>query len=143
MGDTETEDKTVQNGQSDDDAMFRHLLDIKSQEERLEELLTDSEGWDKGNSAFEIYMEECFDFPFKARFRSARYGNTKRTFTVLRITGSRNKGGVFCEIRFANGSKHEIPVYWIKPLNQKHQRNIAINDYLTWLPVKTQVWHVN
>ncbi|MBI5036002.1 hypothetical protein HZC09_01535 [Candidatus Micrarchaeota archaeon] len=118
----------------DDFFMFRHLLDEPDQQTRLDELLVDSEGWDKGLSAFEIYLEECFDFPFQAKFRSKKYGDTKSVFTVLRVSCSKDKGGVFCEIQFKNQKKREVPVCCITPTDRKHKRNIAFNDYLSWLP---------
>jgi len=115
---------------------FRHLLEEPDRETRMWELLVDSEGWDKGFAAFEIYMDECFDFPFEANFRTNTYGRKSSKFTVLRLTCCRNRGGVFCEIRFRNGKKKEIPVYEIVPVDTEHKRNIALQDYLDWLPFK-------
>ena len=120
----------------EDDFMFKHLLDEPDQEARLDEVLCDSEGFDKGCGSFEIYLEECFDFPFEAKFRSERYGNVRSRFTVTGLAGSRTRGGVYCNIRFKNGVKQEVPVCGIIPLNSKHKRNIPLNDYLKWLPFK-------
>ncbi|MBI4162206.1 MAG: hypothetical protein HY513_00860 [Candidatus Aenigmarchaeota archaeon] len=119
-----------------EDFMFRHLLKERDQEALLDELLIDSEGWDKGLAAFEIYMDECFEFPFEARFRNKEYGKKSVRFVVLRLTCCRDKGGVFCEIRFRNGKTREIPVYEIAPLDAKHERNIVLQDYIRWLPFK-------
>lgn len=102
----------------------------------MDELLTDSEGWDKGLSAFEEYLDECLDFPFAARFRDKKYGNPKTAFHVLRLTCCRNRGGIFCEIQFENNAKRELPIYCIKTSDPKHKRNVALNDYIWWLPFK-------
>ena len=104
---------------------------------RLDELFEGSDGWEQRLGAFEIYLEECLDFPFRARFKSKEYGDTRRVFNVLRIAYTKNKGGVFCEIAQNAGPHREVPVYYIKPVDQQHRRNTAINDYISWLPFKT------
>lgn len=116
--------------------MFRHLLDEPDRETRLDEVLCDSEGFDKACGSFEIYLEECLDFPFEAKFRSERYGDPKSVFKVTGLAGTRTRGGVYCSIRFKNNVKDEVPVCGIIPLDSKHKRNIPLNDYLSWLPFK-------
>ncbi|GEM_PF-6293469 len=95
----------IEEENADRNFMFRHLLDEADQQTRLDELLVDSEGWDKGLGAFEIYLTDCLDFPFNAKFRDKKYGDNRQVFTVLRILYSRNKGGVFCEIQLKNKKK--------------------------------------
>jgi hypothetical protein len=115
---------------------FEGLVDEEDREIRMGELFTGSYGWDEELSAFELYFMNCFDFPFKAQFRSSDYGDNKTIFTVIRITCCRDKGGVFCEIRFDDGIRKEVPIYSIYPIDKMHKRKVALNDYLTWLPFK-------
>lgn len=115
---------------------FGGIVDEPDRENRMAELFTGSYGWSEELSAFELYLMDCFDFPFKASFRSNEYGDKKTIFTVIHITCCRDKGGVFCEIRLGNGKRKEVPVYSINPIDKKHKRNIALNDYIDWLPFK-------
>ncbi len=115
---------------------FNGVVDESDKENRMAQLFTGSYGWDEELSAFELYFMNCFDFPFKAKFRSNEYGDKKTIFTVIRTTCCRDKGGVFCEIRLDDGTRREVPVYSIIPLDKKHRRNIAIEDYIKWLPFK-------
>ena len=115
---------------------FEGLVDEKDRNIRMAELFTGSYGWSEELSAFELYFMSCFEFPFKAKFCSKEYGNTKSVFTVIRITCCRDKGGVFCEIKFDDSVRKEVPVYSINPTDKKHKRNIALSDYLAWLPFK-------
>ncbi len=115
---------------------FEGLVDEKDREIRMAELFTGSYGWSEELSAFELYFMSCFDFPFKAKFRSNDYGDKKAIFSVIRITCCRDKGGVFCEIRFDDGTRKEVPIYSIAFIDKKHKRNIALEDYLDWLPFK-------
>ena len=113
---------------------FEGLVDEPDREIRMAELFTGSYGWNEELSAFELYFMSCFDFPFEAKFRSSEYGDKKIIFTVIRISYCKDKGGVFCEIRFDDGTRKEVPVYSIIPLDKGHKRNIAIDDYIEWLP---------
>ena len=115
---------------------FKGLVDEPDKENREVELFTGSYGWNEKLAAFELYFRSCFEFPFKANFRSNEYGDKNDIFTVLRITCCRDKGGVFCEIRFDEGVRKEVPVYSIIPLDKEHKRNIALDDYIEWLPFK-------
>ena len=113
---------------------FGGLVDESNEDIRMAELFTGSYGWSEKLSAFELYFMNAFDFPFKAKFRSSEYGNQKEIFDLIRITCCRDKGGVFCEIRHDNGKRGEIPVYYIVPIDKKHKGNIALKDYIKWLP---------
>ena len=117
---------------------FEGLVNEKDHEIRMAELFTGSYGWSEELSAFELYFMSCFEFPFKAKLRSSDYGDIKNVFSVIRITCCRDKGGVFCEIRFDDGIRKEVPVYSINPIDKKHKRNIALHDYIEWLPFKVQ-----
>ncbi len=114
--------------------MFRHLLDEPDQDTRMDEILCDADNFDQQCGSLEIYLEECLDFPFEAKFRSEKYGNARSRFTVISLAGSRTRGGVYCNISFKNGVKQEVPICGIILLDSKHKRNIALNDYLKWLP---------
>ncbi|MFH1641913.1 MAG: class I SAM-dependent methyltransferase [Nanoarchaeota archaeon] len=115
---------------------FEGLVDKSDEEIRIAELFTGSYGWSEKLAAFELYLMNAFDFPFKAKFRSSEYGDKDTVFNVVRITCCRDKGGVFCEIRYNNGKREEIPVYFMTPVDKKHKGNIALKDYIKWLPFK-------
>ena len=118
------------------DEVFVDLLDETDRETRMAELFAGSYGWSEKLGAFEIYLINTFDFPFKAKFRSTRYGDKRTIFSVIRITCCRDKGGVFCEIRHNDGKRTEVPVYSIIPIDKEHKRNIVLEDYIKWLPFK-------